>query len=60
MVDSTATHSFMSQAAVDHLKLKAKPHRRQWVTIVDRKSFQSEIVVSIELFLKTSVGNGSL
>ena len=59
-MDSGATHSFISQAAVDHLKLKPKTHRRLRVTVADGKSFNCDSVVSIELPFGTGMGNGCL
>ena len=59
-MDSGATHSFISQAAVDRLKLKPKTHRRLRVTVADGKSFDCDSVVSIELLFGTGMGNGSL
>ena len=59
-MDSGATHSFISQAAVDRLKLKPKTHRRLRVTVADGKSFNCDSVVSIELLFGTGMGNGSL
>ena len=59
-MDSGATHSFISQAAVDHLKLKPKTHRRLRVTVADGKSFNCDSVVSIELLFGTGMGNGCL
>ena len=59
-MDSGATHSFILQAAVDHLKLKPKTHRRLRVTMANRKSFEYDSVVSIMLLFGTNMGNGSL
>ena len=59
-MDSGATNSFVLQATVDHLKLKPKTHQRLRVTVADGKSFQCDSVVSIELLLRDSMGNGSL
>ena len=59
-MDSSATHSFISQAAVDRLKLKPKTHRRLRVTVADGKSFNCNSVVSIELLFGTGMGNGCL
>ena len=59
-MDSGATHSFILQAAVDHLKLKPKTHRRLRVTMVDGKSFNCDSVVSIELLFGSGMGNGCL
>ena len=59
-MDSGATHSFISQAAVDRLKLKPKTHRRLRVTVADGKSFNCDSVVSIVLLFGTGMGNGCL
>ena len=59
-MDSGATHSFISKAAVDHLKLKPKTHRRLRVTVADGKSFECDSVVSIVLLFGTGMGNGCL
>ena len=59
-MDSSATHSFISQAAVDRLKLKPKTHRRLRVTVADGKSFDCDSVVSIVLLFGTGMGNGCL
>ena len=59
-MDSGATHSFISQAAVDRLKLKPKTHRKLRVTVADGKSFDCESVVSIVLLFGTGIGNGCL
>ena len=59
-MDSGATHSFISQAAVDRLKLKPKTHRRLRVTEADGKSFECNSVVSIVLLFGTGMGNGCL
>ena len=59
-MDSGATHSFISQAAVDRLKLKPKTHQRLRVTVADKKSFDCDSVLSIELLFGTGMGNGSL
>ena len=59
-MDSGATHSFISQAAVDRLKLKPKTHQRLRVTVADGKSFECNTVVSIVLFFGTGMGNGCL
>ena len=59
-MDSGATHSFISQAAVDRLKLKPKTHRRLRVTVADGKSFDCDSVVSIVLLFGTGMGNGCL
>ena len=59
-MDSGTTHSFISQAAVDHLKLKPKTHRRLRVTVADGKSSECNSVVSIELLFGTGMGNGCL
>ena len=59
-MDSGATHSFISQAAVDRLKLKPKIHQRLRVTVADGKSFNCDSVVSTELVFGTGMGNGSL
>ena len=53
-------HSFILQAAVDHLKLKPNTHRRLRVTVADGKSFNCDSVVSIELHFGTGMGNGCL
>ena len=59
-MDSSATHSFISQAAVNRLKLKPKIHRRLCVTVADGKSFECDSVVSVMLLFGTGMGNGSL
>ena len=59
-MDSGATHSFISQAAVDRLRLKPKIHQRLRVTVADGKSFDCESVVSIVLLFGTGIGNGCL
>ena len=59
-MDSSATHSFILQTAVDRLKLKPKTHRRLRVTVADGKSFDRESVVSIVLLFGTGIGNGCL
>ena len=59
-MDSGATHSFISQAAVDRLKLKPKTHRRLRVTVADGKSFDCDSVVSTELLFGNGMGNGCL
>ena len=59
-MDSGATHSFISQAAVDRLKLKPKTHRRLRVTVADGKSFDCDSVVSIIFLFGTGMGNGCL
>ena len=59
-MDSGATHSFILQAAVDHLKLKPKTHQRLRVTVADGKSFECDSVVSIELLFGTGMGNSRL
>ena len=59
-MDSGATHTFISQAAVDRLKLKPKTHRRLRVTVADGKSFDCDSVVSIVLLFGTGIGNGCL
>ena len=59
-MDRGATHSFILHAAVDHLKLKPKPHRRLRVTVADEKSFECDSVVNLVLVFGTGVGNGSL
>ena len=59
-MDSGATHSFISQAAVDCLKLKPKTHQRLQVTMADGRSFECDSVVSIELLFGTGMENGSL
>ena len=59
-MDSGATHSFISEAAVDRLKLKPKTHQRLQVTVADRKSFECNSVVSIVLLFATSMGNSCL
>ena len=59
-MDSGATHFFISQAAVDRLKLKPKTHRRLQVTVADGKSFECDSVVSIVLLFGTGMGNGCL
>ena len=59
-MDSGTTHSFILQAAVDHLKLKPKTHRRLRVTVADGKSFNCDSVVSIVLLFGTGMGNGCL
>ena len=59
-MDSGATHSFISQAAVDRLKLKPKTHRQLRVTVADGKSFECDSVVSIVLLFGTGMGNGCL
>ena len=59
-MDSSATHSFILQAAVDCLKLKPKTHRRLRVTMADGKGFNCDSVVSIELLFGTGMGNGCL
>ena len=53
-------HLFISQAAVDRLKLKPKTHRRLRVTVVDGKSFEYDSVVSIVLLFGSGMGNGCL
>ena len=60
LVDSSAMHSFILQAAVDRLKLKPKIHQRLRVTVADGKSFECDSVVNIELLFGNSMGNGSL
>ena len=57
---SGATHSLISQAAVDRLKLKPKTHQRLRVTVADGKSFDCDSVVSIELLFGSGMGNGWL
>ena len=59
-MDSGATHSLISQAAVYRLKLKPKTHRRLRITVADGKSFNCDSVVSIELLFGTGMGNGFL
>ena len=59
-MDSGATHSFISQAAVDRLKLKPKTHQRLRVTMADGKSFECNSAVSIVLLFGTGMGNGCL
>ena len=59
-MDSSSTHSFILQAAVDRLKLKPKTHQRLRVTVADEKSFNCDSVVSIELLFGTGMGNGCL
>ena len=59
-MDSGATHSFILQAAVDHLKLKPKIHQRLLVAVAYGKSFECDSVVSIEFLFGTGMGNGSL
>ena len=59
-MDSDTTNSFISQAAVDRLKLKPKTHRRLRVTVADGKSFNCDSVVSIVLLFGTGMGNGCL
>ena len=59
-MDSGATHSFISQTAVDRLKLKPKTHQRLLVTVADGKSFECDSVVSIVLLFGTGMGNASL
>ena len=59
-MDSGATHSFISQATVDRMKLKLKTHKRLRITVADGKSFKCNSVVSIVLLFGTGMGNGCL
>ena len=59
-MDSSATHSFILQAAVDRLKLKPNTHQRLRVTVVDGKSFNCDSVMSSELLFGNCMGNGCL
>ena len=59
-MDSSATHSFIWQAAVDHLKLKPKTHQRLQVTVADGRNFECDSMVSIMLLFGTGMGNRCL
>ena len=59
-MDSGVTHSFISQATVDRLKLKPKTHKRLRVAVADGKSFECDSVVSIVLLFGTGMGNSCL